>query len=68
MDMSNSIEILVRSAKHIIENDDSLKALRIAKVGRKIMNGVEVSEEELISLGIIKGEEVPTYESEDYKN
>jgi hypothetical protein len=68
MDMSNSIEILVRSAKHIIENDESLKALRIANLGRKAMNGIEVSEEELISLGIIKGEEVQTYESEDYKN
>ena len=66
--MGNSIEILVRSAKHIIENDESLKALRIANLGRKAMNGVEVSEEELISLGIIKGEEVQTYESEDYKN
>jgi len=66
--MGNSIEILVRSAKHIIENDESLKALRIANLGRKAMNGIEVSEEELISLGIIKGEEVQTYESEDYKN
>ena len=66
--MGNSIEILVRSAKHIIENDESLKALRIANLGRKAMNGVEVTEEELISLGIIKGEEVQTYESEDYKN
>ena len=67
--MSNSIEILVRSAKHIIENDESLKALRIANLGRKVMNGeVEVTEEELISLGVIKGEEVPTYESKDYGN
>lgn len=64
--MSNILNVLAESAKHLMENDDALKA---AKIGRHLMNNeFALSEEELISLGIIKGEEVPTYESKDYKN
>lgn len=64
--MSNILNVLVESTKHLMENEDAAKA---AKIGRHLMNNeFSLSEEELISLGIIKGEEVPTYESEDYKN